>query len=586
MNHKESEVPTEESEELKKADDDDHDDAASEDKSGTYILVFLALCALVTTAPKVLMTCWGLIKKCLGGDDTGGVDAVANATMPQGGGGGAGGAVGPTPTGGEAGAAGGAQAGAQGAMAAQAASSAAGGAASGVASGAAAGAAASSAAAAATAGATAAAAGATQIAAVVAVSTAAVAATTVAVANPTPEPILSVCGLANPDIRSGRMVMLFEGVPRPFNERESGLVENLVVESYNEITVGADVVVAGCLDPLAREMQSISIVNQTLSSLTDGLSSSMLEVVFEATVSCDRCSESSPLFSEDQLDEQDNTGGNSTDTTGNITDSSGDDAADFGIVSNATAEGVVQLEDVQSRQLQKIDFSSQKFFQKLIQLVIFETEELSDEGELPKGFVQISKALVVTNDDEEEVLVTEIKYKREADRGSDTSTSGSGSGGGGSGGGGGGGSRENVMATFEFGYVDESGEVQKETIEVTEEGGAVPTTAFPTFQPSHAPTDMPSLGPTNFFSGQPTTLPSAQPTDTPSGIPSMPPSEAPSTVPSMSPSQVPSTVPSDSPSMLPSNSPSESPSSGESSVVDALFDPFGSPVLIRLLCPT
>ena len=71
----------------------------------------------------------------LGGDDTGGVDAVANAIMPQGGGG----AVGPTPTGGEAGAAGGAQASAQGAMAAQAASSAASGAASGVASGAAAG---------------------------------------------------------------------------------------------------------------------------------------------------------------------------------------------------------------------------------------------------------------------------------------------------------------------------------------------------------------------------------------------------------------------------------------------------------------
>ncbi|KAL3926716.1 MAG: hypothetical protein SGBAC_013361, partial [Bacillariaceae sp.] len=278
MNDKESELPTEESKELKTVDDDDdHEDAAIGDKSGVYTVVFLALFALVTTAPKLLMTCWGWIKKCLGGDDTGGVDVVANATMPQGGGGGgggAGGAVGPTPTGGEAGAAGGAQAGAQGAMAAQAASSAAGGAASGVASGAAAGAAASSAAAAATAGATAAAAGATQVAAVVAVSTAAVAATTATVANPTPEPILSVCGLASPDIRSGSMVMLFEGVPRPFNERESELIENLVVGSYNEITLGADVAVTGCLDPLAREMQNISIVNQTLSSLTDELSSS------------------------------------------------------------------------------------------------------------------------------------------------------------------------------------------------------------------------------------------------------------------------------------------------------------------------
>ena len=76
---------------------------------------------------------------------------------------------------------------------------------------------------------------ATQVATVVAVSTAAVAATTTAVVvNSIPEPILSTCGLVNPDIRTGRMVMLFEGIPRPFDDRESSLVENLVMESYNE----------------------------------------------------------------------------------------------------------------------------------------------------------------------------------------------------------------------------------------------------------------------------------------------------------------------------------------------------------------
>ena len=143
---------------------------------------------------------------------------------------------------------------------------------------------------------------ATQVATVVAVSTAtAAAATTAAVVNATPEPILSICGLANPYIRSGRMVMTFEGLPRRFDDREAGLVENLVLQSYNELTLGTNVAVTGCLDPLAREMQSIKIVNQTLFLGTNVMDPNFLEVVFEAQVSCDRCSDSSPLFSEDQV---------------------------------------------------------------------------------------------------------------------------------------------------------------------------------------------------------------------------------------------------------------------------------------------
>ena len=119
--------------EVGKMDSDDE-----EDKSTPYTMIFLALFTCIMVVPSLLMKCYSLIRKCLGGDDTGGIDAIANNAMTQGAGGGG---VAPTPTGGEgAGAAGGgAQAGAQGAMAAQAASSAASGAASGVASGAAAG---------------------------------------------------------------------------------------------------------------------------------------------------------------------------------------------------------------------------------------------------------------------------------------------------------------------------------------------------------------------------------------------------------------------------------------------------------------
>ena len=187
------------------------------------------------------------------------------------------------------------------------------------------------------------------MATVVAVSTAAAAAaaTTAVVNTPVvPEPILSVCGLANPDIRTGRFTMNFEGFPRVLDDRESSLVENLVKQSYNEITLGPDFAVVGCLDPLAREMQGISIVNQTLMDIgPEGLD--LLEVLFEATVSCDRCSSSSPLFSEDQLGFQENASNDNNNET-------------------ATAENVTEATSQieQRRWLRGISFDSQEFFQK------------------------------------------------------------------------------------------------------------------------------------------------------------------------------------------------------------------------------
>ena len=201
-----------------------------------------------------------------------------------------------------------------------------------------------------------------QVATVVAVSTAAVAATTTAVVANTPEPILSICGLANPDIRTGRMMMLFEGLPRSFDQRESGLVANLVMESYNEITSGTNAAVTGCLDPLAREMRSISIVNQTLSLGTSLLDPNKLEVVFEAQLSCDRCSDTSPLFSEEQMENTaDSNDGNRSDTKSNT-----DTDSDFGTVPNAATEGIVLEDNKESRQLQlSVDFSSQSFFRSL-----------------------------------------------------------------------------------------------------------------------------------------------------------------------------------------------------------------------------
>jgi hypothetical protein len=495
---------------------DDKDTVEDEDSSRWFTLIFLGLAAAILVLPKVLLSCWSVLQKCLG-DDTGGADAVAYTTMPQGGGGGGGGGV--APTGGEA-------AGAQGAMAAQAAGSAASGAASGVAAGAAAGAVASATAAAATTGATAAAAGATQVVAVVVVSTAAVAAAAagVSIATSIPlAPILSTCGLATPDFRSGRVAMLFEGIPRPLDPRESLLLENIILESYNDITLGDNIAANGCLDPLSREMQKVTLANQTFIPIGDGIENPMLEVEFEAMISCDKCSTSLPLFGLDQVEDE---------------------------------EEVEPGKKVPARHrlLQDFDFDSQAFFQKLIQLIIFETEELSESGELPQGFVEISKALVITDDDEE-VLVTEVKYEKGSDR-----------------------------STIEFGYVDENGEMKKETLVITARGEGVPTTPFPTFQPSLAPTGLPSIGPTNVASE----LPTALPTDLPSESPSLHPSAAPSTSPSGSPSESPSFVPSQSPTAVLSVSPSESPSFVPSKSPSALpsFVPSKSPTAVPSVSPS
>lgn len=75
-----------------------------------------------------------------------------------------------------------------------------------------------------------------------------------------------------------------------------------------------------------------------------------------------------------------------------------------------TGNTTVELKIEQTQWLQRISFDSQ-CFQKLIQLVIFETEELADIGELPEGFKKVSKAWVI-KEEEEDALVTEVHYER------------------------------------------------------------------------------------------------------------------------------------------------------------------------------
>lgn len=75
--------------------------------------------------------------------------------------------------------------------------------------------------------------------------------TTPPVANATD--FVSSCGLMDPAFRNGTFTLFLEGFPREFTGRESRLIEDLVVEAYNDVTTG-DQSEGGCVDQYFREM--------------------------------------------------------------------------------------------------------------------------------------------------------------------------------------------------------------------------------------------------------------------------------------------------------------------------------------------
>mmetsp|Transcript_36142 Transcript_36142/g.87378 ORF Transcript_36142/g.87378 Transcript_36142/m.87378 type:complete len:620 (-) Transcript_36142:2728-4587(-) len=349
-------------------------------------------------------------------------------------------------------------------------------------------------------------------------------------------PITTICGLVEPDVRKEQLTMIFEGFARSFDDREQLIVEALVAEAYNNLTIGSDVESAGCLDPLSREMTEAKLVNQTWDLIAEGYNP-LLETVFETTLLCDKCMALRPLFSPEKEDERRLFQLRSL-------EQDGIDGAD--LVSSAL-----------------LDFTSREFFQRLLQLVIFKTEDLSEIGELPDGFVQMTKAFVTpilpdndgvsesgssaTSTEPEpeqldEYLVTEITYQPQG--------------------------TEGEKGAFQFTYVnEETGEVETEIVVVNRNTivedpfvDPVPTTPFPTFAPTRAATISPSTVPTNTVSGQPTREPSMKPSMAPTNISSVVPSESSSAVPSVAPSNVLSIVPTEPPSMVPSFPPSDAPS--------------------------
>ena len=182
-------------------------------------------------------------------------------------------------------------------MAMQAAANAASASASGVAAGAAAGAAA----AAAQAGLAASVAGAAQSAGIAgaatagAAATAATAATAMAVASAAGIGFLGgsnatglACAYPNLGFREGNITMFMEGIPRRFTDRESRLVEDVLLHAYNNAS-------GICLDIFQREMLNTTLVEQKYYDMLGG-SENVLETTFTSWVKCESCPNEEPLF--------------------------------------------------------------------------------------------------------------------------------------------------------------------------------------------------------------------------------------------------------------------------------------------------
>ncbi|CAJ1940050.1 unnamed protein product [Cylindrotheca closterium] len=418
--------------------------------------------------------------------------------------------------------------------------------------------------------------------------------------------IISRCGLVSPESRIGMFGMLFEGFSRPLNGRESALLEDIVFDAYNNLTVGEHVGPVGkCLDPLSREMQVVKIINQANVPLVEGLQgSSFLEIVFETMIICDGCLASRPLFktekgqkSETALDKDNYDSQNPTRRLRGT------------LVERQLEEETKLLLDQLSDDISTFDdVSGADFFHRLILKVIVATEELSEIEELPKGFVKVAQAYVKATPIEEDVSLG--VPPQDSDMGSTGGSSGSD--GDSSDGGNSLGNRivasEYVLfveikyqkqahggkAAFSFTYMEEETGGAVTEVLVTDPTDPlsvlIQSTPFPTFQPSQGPTTSPDVNPTTAFSSQPTAIQSESPIQSPSEVPSFisvsipstppppsPPSQKATTSPNVNPTPALSSQPTairtespkeslnESPSNLP-NGPSETPSSIPSSI--------------------
>jgi hypothetical protein len=102
--------------------------------------------------------------------------------------------------------------------------------------------------------------------------------------------VVANCGIDIPQFKEGSFTAFFEGFSRGFTIEEENLIENLVVEAYNEVS-------GGCSERHKRTMQNSSLVEQIFKPGT--AQPSVLETKYDAIVMCDGCPTREPLFSYD-----------------------------------------------------------------------------------------------------------------------------------------------------------------------------------------------------------------------------------------------------------------------------------------------
>lgn len=108
-------------------------------------------------------------------------------------------------------------------------------------------------------------------------------------------PAPSVCGSSDPDFYPGLWRMSLQGVARAILPGEVGIIENMMLETYNNVSVGSETN-ADCSDRYQREMSRARLMNQRFIEAQEPDTASKLDITFKTWLICNGCSNVIPLF--------------------------------------------------------------------------------------------------------------------------------------------------------------------------------------------------------------------------------------------------------------------------------------------------
>jgi hypothetical protein len=372
-----------------------------------------------------------------------------------------------------------------------------------------------------------------------------------------------------PEIIEGKFHISFRGFAREFNEEESELMEDLLVTSYNEFTLGGNT-----SSIYLREMFGANMTKQDFEE-AKGDSPSVLDITLNVSVICQDCPESQPVFGVTNGEE----GEGLLDwkfieaVMVNVVAAMLEEINNGDLLSSFLPDEIFLNTNTTDNYLISIPITS--FFDETTGKFVVELEPTILE--LPSSSPSIS--ISPTN-------MPSVSPSLSASPSSTPSNKPSNS----------------VEPSFRPSSSPSLSASPSETPSYKPSISIEPSQS-PTVRASRTPTPVPSNSPTAVPSSEPSLNPTVAPTFEPSNapslmdssiptlrdshVPSMEPSESPSASPSTSPSQSPSAQPSitasaqpsDSPSVAPSSAPSGQPSSSPSEAPTSTpsMQPSGSP---------